>query len=100
MSESVSLSTQQGVSVITGSLIRSTVPSLGKDCHIKLVKENKSLQLDLNGVNKVDTAGLAWLLLVLEYAKKHQCKLSFAHVPNDLLKLAQLSAVEHLLIES
>lgn len=55
---------------------------------------NKNIEVDLIGVNKVDTAGLAWLLLLVEEANKTRTKISFHNVPSDLLKLAKLSAVD------
>lgn len=55
---------------------------------------NKDIAIDLIGVNKVDSAGLAWLLLLVEAANKTRTKISFHNVPLDLLKLAKLSAVD------
>jgi len=97
MSLQVSITENNGKTAISGALTRATVPSLGKHRHHKIIKKNADICVDLSQLTKVDTAGLAWLLLVLEQAKKHQCQVSFAHIPNDLLKLAQLSAVESLL---
>lgn len=58
---------------------------------------NKNIILDLADVKKIDTAGLAWLLCVIEQAKKTESSINFQNIPQDLLKLAKLSAVDLLL---
>ena len=48
-------------------------------------------------VNQIDTAGLAWILLLIELAAAKSCDISLMNLPDDLLKLAKLSAVDTLL---
>jgi phospholipid transport system transporter-binding protein len=48
-------------------------------------------------VSQVDTAGLAWILLLIELAASKACHISLINLPEDLLKLATLSAVDTLL---
>lgn len=81
-----------GVS-ISGELTRDTVANINKK-NIKQVMALESASIDFQKVTKVDSAGLAFLLLLVEKAQKTKCKLSFLHLPEDLLKLAKLSAVD------
>ncbi|QOL26907.1 STAS domain-containing protein [Thalassotalea sp. LPB0316] len=80
---------------LIGELNRHTVPSLTvKD--ILPFYQQSSCQLDLAKVTEVDTAGLAWLLLVIEKAHAKNCQINFTNLPQDMVKLAQLSAVDTL----
>lgn len=81
---------------LIGSLARKAIANLDKKAHAKIVK-NSEVTLDLSQINEVDTSGLAWLLFLLEQANLNNCQLSFAHLPADLLKLAELSAVKEFL---
>lgn len=55
---------------------------------------NAKTSVDLSSVCQVDSAGLAFLLLLIEEANKENSSLTFQHLPDDLLKLAKLSAVD------
>lgn len=83
-------------STIKGPLTRTTLSSLDKNAHENLLnkEKNSSVIIDLNNIGAVDTAGLAWLILLLETAQHNNTTLSFINLPSDLLKLAQLSAVD------
>lgn len=82
--------------VISGPLNRDSISLFEKNYHQHLLaKLNKSkVTLDLAKITSVDTAGLSWLLLLLETAINIDCDLSFINLPDDLLKLANLSAVD------
>ena len=94
----ININDQQGT--ITGPLNRDTIATLDKHKHESMLKSSagSSLTLDLAKITHVDTAGLAWLLLLLETAGKLNSHLSFAHIPDDLLKLAKLSAADTFLV--
>ena len=81
--------------VLSGELNRQTVPSIGKK-HITPMFTFKQFSLDFAQVTHCDTAGLAWVLLVIEKAKAQQCEINFINLPQDMVKLAQLSAVDTL----
>lgn len=55
---------------------------------------NKSVVINLAGINKVDTAGLAWLLTLVELASESSCSIGFIHLSEELQKLAKLTAVD------
>jgi len=80
----------------TGDLTRHTVmASVLKK--MPSLTQSASLTLDLSKVSKVDTAGLAWLLMMVETALKRNCQLQLDNLPDDLLKLAALSGVTEFL---
>jgi len=55
---------------------------------------NKNVIVDLIDITKIDTAGLSWILRLVEEAKKTKTEIIFHNLPQDLLKLAKLSAVD------
>lgn len=90
------LSLDESTLMIKGALTRQFISQ-------KLISEAEDLStldkmsVDLSDVSQVDTAGLAFLLLLIEKANKAQIVLTFKHLPNDLLKLAKLSAIDSFL---
>ena len=82
--------------LLSGELTRQTVPQLPNKVVRQLIS-NSSIMLDLKQVKKVDTAGLAWLLALVEQAQVNACQLTLTHLPSDLIKLAKLSAVDDFL---
>ena len=81
---------------LSGELTRHTVPKLSNKV-VKQLIANSAIILDLKQVKKVDTAGLAWLLALVEQAQVNACQLTLTHLPSDLIKLAKLSAVDDFL---
>lgn len=78
---------------IIGPLNRNTVAQLEKSSQQSIIT-CPQITINLSQVSHVDTAGLAWLLYLMELAAKTNCQISFVHLPLDLLKLAKLSAVD------
>lgn len=78
---------------VSGQLNQQTVPSLSKKQLKQLVKES-NCRLDFSQVTHVDTAGLAWVLLFIESAQQHQCEINLINLPQDMIKLAQLSGLD------
>lgn len=99
MSTCPSVNIEKASGSIDGPLNRSTLCALDKQFHHTLFKQCREpqIQISLANTTQVDTAGLAWLLLLIETAQKVNCQLSFVHLSDDLLKLAQLSAVDDFL---
>lgn len=79
--------------LLDGELTRTSITPLFEKKSLEITSQKMSI-VDLSKVKKVDTAGLAWLLVLVEQAKSKSCKLSFEFLPQDLLKLAKLSAVD------
>ena len=86
---------------VDGQLTRHTVPLLSNKKSKALFKnaaaKNATAIVDLSKVTKIDTAGLAWLLSMVEKANILSCPLNFAHIPDDLITLAKLSSVDSFL---
>ena len=94
----LSFSIDDGIIVLRGMIDRNTVPDLLKG--IRLDKLNfEQLKLDLSAVDKVDTAGLAWILKVKAHAERAGLALILQQVPPQLTRLAQLGGVDTLLSE-
>jgi len=89
----IKLDVHSELAILSGDLIRQTVPSLSVK-EINRFLQQKSVIINLAQVNKVDTAGLAWLLRQVELSQANACQLSFEHLPSSLIKLAALSAVD------
>ena len=89
----LTIAIDDNIARLTGPLNRNSVASLNPKSPLKMVNQS-ALEVNLQGVSIVDTAGLAWLLYLIECANKTKCQLTFAHMPDDLLKLAKLSAVD------
>lgn len=87
--------TDNGV-IIAGDLNRYSVVSLTDKIMAPLLKKSQ-LTLDLSQVDKVDTAGLAWILSLVEQTTSAQCQLNLISFPDDLLKLATLCGVDSFL---
>lgn len=96
MTLSLSIKIDGERSTIEGPLTRVTLSALDKNFHKDALhkEKNSSVIIDLKDIDNVDTAGLAWLILLLETAQQNNTTLSFINIPSDLLKLAQLSAVD------
>lgn len=56
-----------------------------------------TIQFDLSALTAIDTAGLAWLLQQLAGARDTDLKIELCNVPQQLLSLADVSAVRALL---
>tara|TARA_R110000744_G_scaffold144161_1_gene256252 strand:- start:24 stop:320 length:297 start_codon:yes stop_codon:yes gene_type:complete len=82
--------------IFSGALTRATITRAFDKKYRKLV-DSKRIVLDLAKVSQIDTAGLAWILLLIELAASKACDISLVNLPDDLIKLAKLSAVDTLL---
>ena len=81
---------------ISGQLTRQSIAGKQEKNFSKLIK-TKNQDIDLSGIVKIDTAGLAWLLALFEFAEKKQIQISYSQAPIELVKLAKLSGVNELL---
>lgn len=81
---------------LQGQLTRHTLQKKNYQ-QINQALQTSALVINLKEVKKTDTAGLAWLLYLIEQAKKNNCNLSFVHASHELIKLAKLSNADTLL---
>lgn len=62
-----------------------------------LFRDHAVIELDLSGVTRGDSAGLALLLEWVTWARNNARELQFHHLPEQLLVIAQISEVDDLL---
>ena len=82
--------------VFRGELTRETIDKRFEKKTVLLLSSTL-LILDLANVERIDMAGLAWLLIMVEQAQKKSCELTLKNPSLSLLKLAKLSAVDSFL---
>lgn len=79
---------------LEGELSFATVPSL---VDAGEVRGGQPLELDLSGVNRADSAGLALLVHWQRQAKAAGGEIRFHNAPAQMLAMAKLSGVDELL---
>ncbi|MEF1171578.1 lipid asymmetry maintenance protein MlaB [Vibrio sinaloensis] len=79
--------------VLSGALDRDSVPLLWEQLKQWDVTANE-IELSLEQVKRVDSAGMVMLIHLLEHAKKQNCHIMLSFVPKQLKTLFQLSNVE------
>jgi phospholipid transport system transporter-binding protein len=57
----------------------------------------RQLDLDLGGVSRVDSAGLALLIQWMRMARAAHCEIHFHHLPQQLLAIARAGELDGLL---
>jgi phospholipid transport system transporter-binding protein len=82
---------------LRGELTFATVPQLYQQGRRAIDQGGGELAIDLSGVGRADSAGLALLIDWLAYAAGRQCALRYSHLPKDITALAGLSEVTDLL---
>jgi len=83
---------------LSGALGRDEVPALWN-----VLQQWKPIAdtvfVSLADVTRVDSAGMAMLIHLIENAKKQNCHIMFGFVPEQLLTLVKLSNVDSLVSE-
>jgi len=79
-----------GEFALKGSLTFETVNDVLVEVGLELTKSS-DMVIDLAQVEKIDSAGLVFLLESQVLAKKHQQQLHFRHLSPSLISLAQVS---------
>jgi phospholipid transport system transporter-binding protein len=83
--------------LISGELNMQTVPNLLQQVEPILARSQGEVCLDLQGVSRSDSAGLALLVEWLRFARERDRKLSFRNLPEQLRDIARVSGLEELL---
>lgn len=78
---------------VTGDLDFNTVPQVWKSS-VVLFNGQKSLTVDLSGVNRSNSAGLGLLIEWMRYADSRGCSIKFLNLPEQMHQVAQLCGVE------
>jgi Predicted NTP binding protein (contains STAS domain) len=83
---------------VLGVLSFDTVPALWKQARSLFNKnESPSLCIDLGGVTRCDSAGLALLIEWTRSARRARKAIVFMNVPEQMLSLARVSSLEDIL---
>ncbi len=83
---------------LSGTLDRLTVPALWS--YIKQwTPESGGMELSLERVDRVDSAGMVLLIHLIEHAKKQNCHIMLSFVPEKLLMLVNLSNADAILAD-
>lgn len=83
---------------LEGSLDRDTVPQLWSALQQWQAKDAK-IECSLQALKRVDSAGMAMLLHLIEHAKKQNCHIMLSFVPEQLNTLFELSNVDSIVAE-
>ncbi|NOH97112.1 lipid asymmetry maintenance protein MlaB [Vibrio sp. 99-70-13A1] len=81
---------------LSGDLDRESVPSLWLTLERWKTTESE-VQVDLNQVNRIDSAGMVMLIHLIEHAKNQNCHIMLSFVPEQLRTLFQLSNIQPLM---
>jgi len=82
---------------VEGVLSFDTVLPLMAESRRYFKREARHLEVDLGGVRRANSAGLALLLEWLELAKKREISLRFRNLPESLTRLAVITNLTGLL---
>ncbi len=80
---------------LSGTLDRDSVPSLWAQAQ-QWQPTQGEFECSLQGVERIDSAGMVMLIHLIEHAKKQNCHIMLSSVPAQLRTLLQLSNVESL----
>lgn len=82
---------------LIGELSFQTVPDLLTRCEDMLRKLPGDVQINLEGVSRSDSAGLALLVELVRMKRTEGGSVTFSHVPEQMLAMASVSRLEQVL---
>lgn len=85
-----------GAYAVAGELTFDTVPQALQQSRDWFVA-GAGVAVDLAGVSRADSAGLAMLLEWRRAARRHGAQVAFRHVPTQILAIARLTSLEPVL---
>ncbi|MBI1422723.1 MAG: STAS domain-containing protein [Gammaproteobacteria bacterium] len=83
--------------VIKGELNMQTVPALAVTAHDLLAQVSGELSVDLSGVTRADSAGLALLIDLTRWTRRQGAHIRFRHLPEQLSQILHLSELDEIL---
>ncbi len=89
-----------GVFLLSGELSFASVPGVLRESEPLLVSRNDgnaAITIDLQGVGRSDSAGIALLVEWLRNAKNQNSDITFLNIPPQMLALTRLSGLEAVL---
>lgn len=82
---------------VSGELSFATVPALLEQGAALLAGRGDRIRLDLGGVTRADSAGLALLIEWLRLARRRRAEVEFSNIPPQMLAIARVSGIEDVL---
>ncbi len=82
---------------LTGALTFATAPKVYAQGNALFAKDDSAVTLDLQGVDRTDSAGLALLLEWLRTAKQQNKIVQFQNIPPQMQSMARLSGLDDIL---
>lgn len=82
---------------VEGDLTFATVTALWKASQRLFTSAPTEITIDLSGIRRADSAGLALLVEWFRLARKHQRRLIFTNLPGQLLTMAKTYNLQPLL---
>lgn len=82
---------------LVGELSFETVPGLSSAIHRLLNDNGDSLNVDLEGIHRTDSAGVALLIEWQRQALKQNRSIHIHNIPQQMLAIARLSGMEEIL---
>lgn len=86
---------QPGEYALTGPLTFESVPLLWQE-ELRLVGQQPRVILDLSGITRTDSAGLALMIEWMRKARQQNGRILFRNVPMQLRAIAGATGVGHL----
>jgi len=80
---------------VSGELSMTTVPALLAQHDLRGLHDD--ISIDLEGVERADSAGVALLIEWQRVARRQQHTIEFQNTPSQMLAIARLSGVDELL---
>lgn len=87
---------EEGAFALQGSLSVDTVPSLWARANAEL-HDAPELTIDLQSVERADSAGLALLIEWTRWARQNGQQIRFINLPDQMLAIARVSGLDTML---
>ena len=87
---------EDGCFILTGTLSFKTVPIIWRQ-GLDLFSQAPSLLLDLSGVTRSDSAGVALLIEWMRFARSHNKPISYINMPSQMLAIVRASSLDTIL---
>lgn len=81
---------------LVGELSFNTVPTISAN-FAKIVESTDEIMLDLQGVTRTDSAGLALLIDWMRFSHQEHKRIVFKNIPSQMLAVAKVSELDDIL---
>ena len=86
----------EGSFLVSGALTFETAPSAWQSS-VTLFSGREDITFDLQGISHTDSAGLALLIEWMRIARAQDKRITFKNLPPQMLAMAAMSGLEHIL---